>query len=168
MPLDVIPHRTILETRHTTWADEAGCQAFAERLAALPPLRDAFIALSGPLGAGKTTFVRHLLRALGVQGRIKSPTYAVMEPYELPAGPVSHFDFYRFGDPREFEDAGFRDVFCAPGLKLAEWPDKAEGALPAPDLHLHIEPLDDTLRRITLQAATPRGQALLEGLARNG
>jgi tRNA threonylcarbamoyladenosine biosynthesis protein TsaE len=83
---------------------------------------------------------------------------------------VSHFDFYRFGDPREFEDAGFRDVFAAPGLKLAEWPDKAEGALPAPDLLLHIEPDDhgDTLRRITLQATTPRGQALLQGLENKG
>jgi tRNA threonylcarbamoyladenosine biosynthesis protein TsaE len=165
MPLDVIPHRPILGTRHTTWADEAACRAFAERLAALPALRDAFVELRGPLGAGKTTFVRHLLRALGVQGRIKSPTYAVMEPYELAGGPVSHFDFYRFGDPREFEDAGFREVFAAPGLKLAEWPDKAAEALPLPDLRLEIEPVDDTLRRITLQAATPRGKALLEAAA---
>jgi tRNA threonylcarbamoyladenosine biosynthesis protein TsaE len=165
MPLDVIPHRTILETRQGTWADEDACRAFAERLAALPALRDAYVELRGPLGAGKTTFVRHLLRALGVQGRIKSPTYAVMEPYALPDGPISHFDFYRFGDPREFDDAGFRDVFAAPGLKLAEWPEKAEGALPVPDLQLQIEPVDDTQRQVTLQAATPRGRSLLEAAA---
>lgn len=165
MPLDVIPHRTILESRHTTWPDEDACRSFAERLAAQPALRDAYVELHGPLGAGKTTFVRHLLRALGVQGRIKSPTYAVMEPYALPGGPVSHFDFYRFGDPREFEDAGFRDVFAAPGLKLAEWPEKAADALPAPDLRLDIEPVDDTQRSVTVQAATPRGQALLEAVA---
>jgi tRNA threonylcarbamoyladenosine biosynthesis protein TsaE len=164
MPLDVIPHRAILGTRRTTWADEAACQAFAERLAAQPALRDAYVELHGPLGAGKTTFVRHLLRALGVQGRIKSPTYAVMEPYALAGGPVSHFDFYRFGDAREFDDAGFRDVFAAPGLKLAEWPEKAAAALPAPDLRLDIEPVDDTRRHVTLQAATPRGRALLEAL----
>ncbi|PTT76590.1 tRNA (adenosine(37)-N6)-threonylcarbamoyltransferase complex ATPase subunit type 1 TsaE, partial [Pelomonas sp. HMWF004] len=109
------------------WPDEAAAQATAERLAAaLLPAPDAVIELHGPLGAGKTTFVRLLLRALGVQGRIKSPSYAVMETYELPAasggGAASHFDFYRFGDPREWEDAGFRDVFAAPGLKLCEWP----------------------------------------------
>ena len=163
--MDVIPHRPILETRHLAWADEAGCERFARRLAAAPALRNAFVELHGPLGAGKTTFVRHLLRALGVQGRIKSPTYAVMEPYDLPGGPVSHFDFYRFGDPREWEDAGFRDVFAAPGLKLAEWPEKAAGMLPPADLALHIEPVDDARRDLTLQAGTPLGLQLLEALA---
>jgi tRNA threonylcarbamoyladenosine biosynthesis protein TsaE len=164
MPLDVIPHRPILETRQWHWADEADCRRFAERLAALPALRDAFIELHGPLGAGKTTFVRHLLRALGVEGRIKSPTYAVMEPYEVDGRAVSHFDFYRFGDPREWEDAGFRDVFAAPGLKLAEWPDKAAGMLPVADLVLGIEPVDETRRALTLQACSERGRELLEGL----
>lgn len=162
MPLDVIPHRPILESRTITWRDEADCSAFAQSLAARPPLREAFVELHGPLGAGKTTFVRHLLRALGVQGRIKSPTYAVMEPYSLPGLTVSHFDFYRFGDPREFEDAGFRDVFTAPGLKLAEWPERAREALPVPDLQLHIDPADEQRREVRLQAFTPRGVALLE------
>jgi hypothetical protein len=87
-------------------------------------LRNAFIELHGDLGAGKTTLVRHLLRALGVQGRVKSPTYAVVEPHEVPGLAIWHFDFYRFTDPREWEDAGFRDVFASPGLKLAEWPRK--------------------------------------------
>ena len=125
-------------------------------------LRDAYVELRGDLGAGKTTFVRHLLRALGVSGRIKSPTYTVLEPYSLPGLEISHFDFYRFADPREWEDAGFRDVFAAPGLKLAEWPQKAEPLLPLPDLRLHIEVIDETQRKVTLQALTPRGVELLE------
>ena len=125
-------------------------------------MSDAFIELHGELGAGKTTFVRHLLRALGVQGRIKSPTYAVVEPYTLPGLEISHFDFYRFEDAREWADAGFRELFAAPGLKLAEWPHKAAGMLPTPDLRLHIEPLDDDARAVVAEALTPRGVALLK------
>ena len=158
---------TILETRTQTWPDEAACRASAAALAARPALREAFVELHGTLGAGKTTFARHLLQALGVTGRIKSPTYTVMEAYPLPARPgepdlpVSHFDFYRFDDPQEFEDAGFRDVFAAPGLKLAEWPEKAAGLLPVPDLRVELEPLDGDERRVTFTACTPRGVALL-------
>ena len=139
----------ILET-DLLWPDEAAAQVTAERLAAvLRPSPDATIELHGPLGAGKTTFVRLLLRALGVQGRIKSPSYAVMESYELPGGnTASHFDFYRFGDPREWEDAGFRDVFAAPGLKLCEWPEKAAGQLPPADLQLFLELMPDDSRRV--------------------
>ena len=139
----------ILETR-LLWPDEAAAQATAERLAsALLPSPDAVVELHGPLGAGKTTFVRLLLRALGVEGRIKSPSYAVMEPYTLPGGTAaSHFDFYRFGNPREWEDAGFRDVFAAPGLKLCEWPEKAAGQLPPADLQLFIELMPDDSRRV--------------------
>ncbi|MBY0368426.1 MAG: tRNA (adenosine(37)-N6)-threonylcarbamoyltransferase complex ATPase subunit type 1 TsaE [Proteobacteria bacterium] len=141
---------TILETQ-LVWTDESAARASAEQLAAaLLPTPDALIELHGPLGAGKTTFVRLLLRALGVLGRIKSPSYAVMESYALPgsAGIASHFDFYRFDDPREWEDAGFRDVFAAPGLKLCEWPEKAAGQLPAPDLQLFIELMPDDTRRV--------------------
>ena len=152
---------TILGSRTLHWADEADCEATARALAAVPALRDAYVELHGPLGAGKTTFARHLLHALGVAGRVKSPTYAVMEPYELPGGPVWHFDFYRFNDPQEWEDAGFRDVFASRGLKLAEWPEKAEGLLPEPDLRVDIEPLEHEARRVTLSARTPRGLELL-------
>lgn len=140
----------ILETQ-LLWPDEAAAQVTAESLAAvLLPSPNAVIELHGPLGAGKTTFTRLLLRALGVEGRIKSPSYAVMESYELPgeAGTASHFDFYRFGDPREWEDAGFRDVFAAPGLKVCEWPEKAAGQLPPPDLQLFIELMPDDSRRV--------------------
>ena len=146
------------------WPTEAACAASATRLAqslrAAAGLHDAFIELHGPLGAGKTTFVRHLLHALGVQGRVKSPTYAVVEEYEVDGTPLPsgnaradvaadvsvnapwhiwHFDFYRFDDAQEWEDAGFRDVFASPGLKLAEWPEKAEGLLPPADLRIDID-----------------------------
>lgn len=154
-------HAPILESRPLHWPDEAACAAFAQGLALKAPLRDAFIELHGPLGAGKTTFVRHLLRALGVSGRIKSPTYAVLEPYELPGLMISHLDFYRFEDPREWADAGFREIFAAPGLKLAEWPQHAGDQLPVPDLRLHIEPGADDRRTVLAEACTARGVALL-------
>ena len=147
------------------WPDEAATTAFAQQLAAALTRAhnglNACITLEGDLGAGKTTLVRHLLRALGVQGRIKSPTYAVVEPYQVAAGAVWHFDFYRFSDPREWEDAGFRDIFASPGLKLCEWPQQAQGVMPTPDLSLHIEVTDDEQRRVTLRALTPAAEALL-------
>lgn len=126
-------------------------------------LRDAKIELIGPLGAGKTTFVRHLLRALGIQGRIKSPSYAIVEPYELPGLKVWHFDYYRFGDAREWEEAGFRELYAEPGLKLSEWPQQVGALLPPPDLRLQIEPdLDDpSKRQILALALTPTGRELL-------
>ena len=148
----------------TTWRSEDDTAAWAQRLAAQPALANAFITLHGDLGAGKTTLVRHLLRALGVQGRIKSPTYAVVEPHEAPGISIWHFDFYRFDDPREWEDAGFRDIFANPGLKVAEWPEKAAGLTPLADLAIHIEAMDDTERKVTLHAHTPAGRAMLQGL----
>jgi tRNA threonylcarbamoyladenosine biosynthesis protein TsaE len=161
------PQRVPPRVATLAWRDESDTVAFARALASCAALRDAFIALRGDLGAGKTTFVRHLLRALGVAGRIKSPTYAVVEPHEASDGlVVHHFDFYRFGDPREWEDAGFRDIFAAGGLKLAEWPDQAAGHLPAADLAIHIDTLADDGRAVTLEANTPRGIELLEAATR--
>ena len=106
-----------------------------------------------------------MLRALGVQGRVKSPTYAVVEPYELPDLHIWHFDFYRFSDPREWEDAGFRDIFASPGLKLAEWPEKAAGFIPRADLVIHLTVLEDESRQADLAAQTPTGQALLDAVS---
>ncbi len=172
-PLTAIDHRPIVGTRPEggagpsrtlRWPSELDTERFAARLARAPELADAFIALHGDLGAGKTTLVRHLLRALGVTGRIKSPTYAVVEPYTAGALAIWHFDFYRFGDPREWEDAGFRDLFASPGLKLAEWPQNAAAQLPTADLAIYIEAEDDGARRVTLQAGTARGQSLLHQL----
>lgn len=123
------------------------------------------IELHGTLGAGKTTLVRHLLRALGVTGRIKSPSYAVLESYDLDQGPASHFDFYRFENPREWEDAGFRDVFTAPGLKLSEWPEKAAGMLPVADIQVWLSTREsDDARLVELRAGTTLGVQVLNGL----
>jgi tRNA threonylcarbamoyladenosine biosynthesis protein TsaE len=178
-----VGHAPIVKSLH--WTDEAATQRFAAALAALPALRHAFIELHGELGAGKTTLVRHLLRALGVTGRVKSPTYAVVEPYTVavsdtvsvpPDRPdaagatgavlselsIWHFDFYRFSDPREWEDAGFRDIFASPGLKLAEWPDKAAGFVPRADLVIELETLADEARHVTLRAQTAIGALLLQ------
>ena len=168
-------HPAIVKT--TVWQDEADTRAFAARLAgavlALPHSGDALIELHGDLGAGKTTLARHLLQALGVSGRIKSPTYALLESYaiDLPTGPlaVSHLDFYRLGDPQEWEDAGLRDLFAAPGLKLVEWPERAAALMPAPDLRLFIDVAGASqaapqTRQVRLQAASPKGQALLAAL----
>ena len=149
----------------TTWRSEDDTAAWAQRLTAQPALANAFITLHGDLGAGKTTLVRHLLRALGVQGRIKSPTYAVVEPHDAPGLSIWHFDFYRFDDPREWEDAGFRDIFASPGLKLAEWPEKAAALTPPADLAIHIEAMDETERQVTLRAGTATGRSLLQGLS---
>ncbi|MEY5100116.1 MAG: hypothetical protein RJA36_2835 [Pseudomonadota bacterium] len=161
------PRAPALAERELRCASEDDTLALAAALAHSPALANATLTLHGDLGAGKTTFVRHLLRALGVSGRIKSPTYAVVEPHQAPPAPawpeglvVSHFDFYRFGDPREWEDAGFRDVFAAPGLKVCEWPEKAAGQLPPPDLQLFIELLPDDSRRVRAVGAAKLVEAL--------
>jgi len=160
-------HQPIVETHSTTcvWHSEDDTEALARALASSPALRDAFISLQGDLGAGKTTFVRHLLRALGITGRIKSPTYAVVEPHQAPDGlAIFHFDFYRFSDPREWEDAGFRDIFSGPGVKLAEWPENAAGRIPLADLAIKIEAMTDDTRTVTLRAHTQRGSRLLAAI----
>ena len=142
--------------------------ALANALQSWPGGRAACIELRGNLGAGKTTLVRHLLRAAGVQGRIKSPTYAVVEPHQAgtadAAWPIWHFDFYRFNDPQEWEDAGFRDIFASPGLKLAEWPHQAAGRLPTPDLTIAIELCADETRQVHFSAYTDTGAALIQSL----
>ena len=161
--MNALSHEPIV--KRIAWTDEAATQTFAEMLAKRPAIGQALIELRGDLGAGKTTFVRHLLKALGVQGRIKSPTYAVVEAYTLESAlGIWHFDFYRFNDPREWEDAGFRDIFASPGLKLAEWPEKATGVLPTADIDLHLRTLDDERREVKLVAHSAVGQALLQGL----
>ena len=89
----------------------------------------------------------------------------MVEPHDVDGLSVWHFDFYRFDDPREWEEAGFRDLFASPGLKLAEWPEKAAGVLPVADLVLRIDTQSDETRIVTCEARTPTGQALLSGVA---
>ena len=160
-----------LIVKSIVWATEADTRTFAEALAdKLPiatPACNTLIQLHGDLGTGKTTFARHLLKALGVSGRVKSPTYAVVEPYAVAgttpddALDIWHFDFYRFNDPNEWEDAGFRDIFASAGLKLVEWPEKAGQHLPPADLDIHIEILASQARAVVLTAYTFAGAALL-------
>lgn len=161
MSPDARRHAPILGSRAAAWRDEADCAAAARALAAKPELRDAIVELSGALGAGKTSFVRQLLRALGVSGRVKSPTYALLEPYELQGGAVYHFDFFRLDDAQEWEDAGFRELYAGPGLKIAEWPEKAAELLPLPDLLLTIAIEGDERRNVRFDAFTARGLELL-------
>lgn len=162
--MNALNHAPIV--KRITWPGEAATQAFAQALAGKAAIGNAMIELRGDLGAGKTTFVRHLLAALGVQGHVKSPTYAVVEPYELLNGlnkglDIWHFDFYRFNDPREWEEAGFRETFASPGLKLVEWPDKAGEYLPRADLVLAIDVLENDTRQVTLTAQSLVGRELL-------
>ena len=157
-----MPSSSPQASHRCTWHGEEDTQAFAQALAAQPATANAFITLHGDLGAGKTTFVRHLLRALGVSGRIKSPTYAVVEPHEADGLAIWHFDFYRFDDPREWEEAGFRDLFASAGLKLAEWPERAADVLPVADLEVHIQTQADESRLVTCRPRTATGEALLK------
>jgi len=161
--LKVMSSPPLSSTITVVWPDEEATRQFAGSLAAHHALHHAFIALQGDLGAGKTTLVRHLLHALGVQGRIKSPTYAVVESYNVGALAIWHFDFYRIAAPHEWEDAGFREIFASPGLKLAEWPENVGPRLPLADLVIHLRVTDDDARQVTLTAHTPVGVALLLG-----
>lgn len=122
------------------------------------------IFLSGDLGAGKTTLARGLLRAAGVTGAVKSPTYTLVEEYRLPARMLYHFDLYRLGGAEELEWMGIRDYLERDALCLIEWPERGAGVLPQADLHLHLEPVAEG-RQVEIFAATERGQAMLTRLS---
>jgi len=121
------------------------------------------IYLSGELGAGKTTLARGLLRGLGYDGRVKSPSFTLVEPYELSRLYLYHFDFYRFNNPIELEDAGFREIFDGEAVCLVEWPEKAGAALPAADLGISIQAAG-TGRQVAIIAATEAGRRCLKQL----
>jgi tRNA threonylcarbamoyladenosine biosynthesis protein TsaE len=121
------------------------------------------IHLSGDLGAGKTAFVRALLRESGIKGRIKSPSYALLESYKVSNLYFYHFDFYRFSDPREWLDAGFRDLLRDDAVVLIEWPERAAALLPPPDLHISLAYAGQG-RDATLTAHTARGQLWLNAI----
>ncbi|XOT96991.1 tRNA (adenosine(37)-N6)-threonylcarbamoyltransferase complex ATPase subunit type 1 TsaE [Alcaligenes pakistanensis] len=150
--------------------DEDATTALAERLAPLlsgqvPGVpTGGRIHLHGDLGAGKTHFVRALLRACGVTGRIKSPSYALLESYKVSSLYFYHLDFYRFSDPREWVDAGFRDILQDNAVVLIEWPEKAGDLLPEPDLDLHLDYCGDG-RLATLDARSAKGTLWITTLA---
>ena len=151
-------------------ADEEATESLAKRLAKaiFPDLSSGYepnlsnfsgarIYLQGDLGAGKTTFVRAFLRALGVTGRIKSPTYTLLESYNVSRLYLYHFDFYRFNESSEWQEAGFRENLLENAVVLIEWPEKADKSLPAPDILLHLQ-YQDSGRTAELQAYSEKGQ----------
>jgi tRNA threonylcarbamoyladenosine biosynthesis protein TsaE len=142
--------------------DEAATRALGARLARViePGL---FVYLHGDLGSGKTTLVRGLLRGLGYQGRVKSPTYTLVELYTVSKLDLYHFDFYRFKDPKEWRDAGFNEYFNDASVCLVEWPERAAGLLPAADLDIALEFADDG-RDLSVRAGTKSGKACLHRL----
>jgi len=119
--------------------------------------------LSGDLGSGKTTLVRGLLHALGHTGQVKSPTYALVEPYALSKLHLYHFDFYRFNDRSEWLSSGFREYFDGESLCIVEWPEKAGGLLPPPDLRVRLEFAGEA-RRAAVEAATLAGRSWASSL----
>ena len=119
--------------------------------------------LHGNLGAGKTTFVRGFLHALGVSSQVKSPTFTVVEPYDLPNGVAYHFDLYRIVDPEELELLGVRDYFSPNAFVLVEWPEQGGGVLPQADLEIHLN-YAGLARHLTLRAATDKGRGVLKAL----
>jgi tRNA threonylcarbamoyladenosine biosynthesis protein TsaE len=119
--------------------------------------------LRGDLGTGKTTLVRGLLRALGHAGRVKSPTYTLVEPYTLSSLHLYHFDFYRLKDRSEWANAGFREYFHAQAMCVVEWPERAGGLLPPPDVEVQLD-FDGEARRATMEARTSTGAAWLSSL----
>ncbi len=121
------------------------------------------IFLEGDLGMGKTTLCRGVLQGFGHTGAVKSPTYTLVEPYELKDKQVYHFDLYRLSDPEELEYLGIRDYFDNQALCLIEWPDKGAGILPSPDLTLSIS-VEGRGRRIQWQSGTQFGQQLADKL----
>lgn len=148
--------------------DPSATAHLAERIAAM--LEPGFVLLlSGDLGSGKTTFVRALLRALGYAGRVKSPSFSLLESYDLSRFRLYHFDFYRLTSERDWLDAGFEEYIGPPGVAVVEWPERAGGSLPPEDLRLRLSfdpEAGDEARVACLSARTARGQACLNALQR--
>ncbi len=119
------------------------------------------LGLSGELGSGKTSLVRAILRGLGEMGAVKSPTFAVLEPYVVSSLDFYHFDFYRFKDPAEFDTAGFREMFRPGAMCAIEWPERAAGKLPTIDLAVTLEVSGDG-RRARIEAASDIGATCLQ------
>ena len=121
------------------------------------------VALHGPLGAGKTTLTRGVLRALGFEGRVKSPTYALVELYKLSRLDLYHFDFYRFSNPQELIESGLQEAFNETNVCIVEWPERAESLLPTADVDISLT-ITDGARSALLMAQTEKGRRCLQQL----
>ena len=164
-----------------TLADEAATEALGKSLARIAadlhtdstgqriagPRAGGRIHLQGELGAGKTSLARAFLRECGVTGRIKSPSYALLESYAVSNLYFYHLDFYRFSDPSEWLEAGFRDILRDDALVLIEWPERAADLLSAPDLLIELV-YEQSGRRATLRALTGKGLTWLTALPHPG
>lgn len=140
--------------------DSEAMEAYGARLAACTAGGEA-IYLHGDLGAGKTTLVRGFMRALGHRGAVKSPTYTIVEPYELDGRRAYHFDLYRLGEPEELEYMGIRDYLDGESVLLVEWPQRGAGVMPVADLDISIDYAEGG-RTLSVSSQTPKGQSLLE------
>ncbi len=153
-------------------ADEAATENLGRALADICPAR-CLIFLYGDLGAGKTTFSRGFLRGLGYAGRVRSPTYTLVEPYEIKADDaqtvrhVYHFDLYRLADPEELAYMGAEDCFAADAVSLVEWPQQGEGMLPPADINILLQ-YQDTGRLAQIQVGTDKGQRVMQLLQSSG
>lgn len=146
---------------HTQFlSDEAETLALAEKLARAT-IDPAIIFLIGSLGAGKTTFSRGFLHGLGYVGKVKSPTYTIVEPYEFDTFFLYHFDLYRVKDPAELEFIGIQDYLKPHAICLIEWPELGKGFLPPADLTCYFE-LENRGRQIKIKADSSKGEAILQ------
>jgi tRNA threonylcarbamoyladenosine biosynthesis protein TsaE len=169
--LAIQPSAAVLLERHFALADETATIGFGERFAkAIEAVRGTSgfeglqVQLAGDLGAGKTTLVRATLRALGHSGRVRSPTYTLVEPYALERSDgeleVYHFDLYRFNDPAEWADAGFREYFDSGAICLVEWPQRVGPLLGVPDLVFSLD-VDGDGRQLAARAYSETGKTCL-------
>lgn len=151
-----------MSSRAMELPDAEATDALGRALAAALPQR-AVVHLRGDLGAGKSTLARALLRALGVQGGIRSPTYTLVERYPLPGGEAAHLDLYRIADPEELAYLGLDELASSARLWLVEWPERGQGGLPEPDLSIELG-IHGSGRIARLQPFSGVGEAWLDSL----